>query len=188
MATEEVNKPPSLPPYSEMIFAAIDSLNDKNGSNRSAISTYIESTYGDLPEAHFNIMTEHLNKLKDSGEVVFLKNNYMRPNPNAPPKRGRGRPPKPKTGSSSSSSTPPADAYTGPPRARGRPPKPKDPLSVAAAPMKAAAAAGRGRGRPPKKESGDEETMITTTTVSAVTGPPRARGRPPKAKTEVPVV
>ncbi|CAB4295803.1 unnamed protein product [Prunus armeniaca] len=103
MATENSDNPPvppppapSLPPYPEMIMAAIEALNDSNGSNKSAIATYIESTYGDLPPAHATLLAHHLNKMKQSGELVLVKNNYMKPDPNAPPKRGRGRPPKPK--------------------------------------------------------------------------------------------
>uniref|UniRef100_A0A5B7B911 HMG-Y-related protein A n=1 Tax=Davidia involucrata TaxID=16924 RepID=A0A5B7B911_DAVIN len=98
MATEEVNKPPSLPPYPEMIFAALDGLNENEGSNKSSISNHIESKYGDLPAGHSNLLSQHLNEMKESGELVFVKNNYMKmkPDPTAPPKRGRGRPPKPK--------------------------------------------------------------------------------------------
>ncbi|PIA26637.1 hypothetical protein AQUCO_09100063v1 [Aquilegia coerulea] len=191
MATEEVNKPPSLPPYSEMILAAIDSLDDKDGSNKSAISKYIESTYGDLPESHTTLITDSLNQMKDNGELVLVKNNYMRPNPNAPPKRGRGRPPKAKTAAaaSASSTTPAAADPTAPPRGRGRPPKQRDPLSVTVAPLKVTTSGtGRGRGRPPKKDSGaDKESTATateteTTTTVPMTGLPRPRGRPPKVK------
>ncbi|KAF5183301.1 Hmg-y-related protein a [Thalictrum thalictroides] len=182
MATEEVNKPPSLPPYSEMILAAIDSLNEKDGSNKSAIAKYIESTYGDLPESHTTLLTDSLNQMKDNGELILAKNNYMRPNPNAPPKRGRGRPPKPKTTASSIETPTPATDPTAPPRSRGRPPKQRDPLSVTAAPLKVTTSGtGRGRGRPPKKDSGADKETETTTTVP-MTGLPRPRGRPPKVK------
>jgi hypothetical protein len=75
MAAEEVNKPKSLPPYPEIILKAIEELNEKNGSNKSSISKHIESTYGDLPAGHSTLLTHHLNKLKDSGDLVFLKNN-----------------------------------------------------------------------------------------------------------------
>ncbi|KAK2999445.1 hypothetical protein RJ639_023642 [Escallonia herrerae] len=37
------------PVKSMMIFAAIDALKEKEGSNKSSIYQYIESTYGDLP-------------------------------------------------------------------------------------------------------------------------------------------
>eukprot|EP00262_Sarcandra_glabra_P013657 TRINITY_DN3844_c0_g1_i1.p1 TRINITY_DN3844_c0_g1~~TRINITY_DN3844_c0_g1_i1.p1 ORF type:complete len:172 (+),score=18.59 TRINITY_DN3844_c0_g1_i1:110-625(+) len=162
MATEEVDKPPSLPQYSEMIFAAISALDDKNGSSKSAIAKYIESSYGDLPAGHPTLLAHHLSRLKDSGELVLVKNNYMRPNPNAPPKRGRGRPPKPKL------PVPPGTVLS-PPRPRGRPPKPKDPAAMAAAAVAAAASGSpKPRGRPPKMASSG--------------GAKRPRGRPPKAK------
>ncbi|KAE8667292.1 HMG-Y-related protein B [Hibiscus syriacus] len=82
MAANETQGPPRdqqslLPDYPQMILDAIDALNEKAGSNKSTIAKHIESTHSDLPAAH-------------------ATNNYMRPDPNAPPKRGRGRPPKPK--------------------------------------------------------------------------------------------
>ncbi|XXG55463.1 hypothetical protein AAC387_Pa03g3128 [Persea americana] len=161
MAAEEVDKPASsLPQYPEMILAAIEALGDKNGSNKTSISKHIESSYGDLPVGHADLLVHHLDKMKRSGELIMVKNNYMKPDPNAPPKRGRGRPPKPKP------ELPPG-AVLSPPRPRGRPPTLKDP---------AAAAGSRPRGRPPKKAR------------PAVTGQPRGRGRPPKAREEVPVV
>ncbi|KAF7816465.1 HMG-Y-related protein A-like [Senna tora] len=166
MATEEVNKPPSLPPYSEMITKALDALDETNGSNKSAISKYIESTYGELPAGHSTLLSHHLNKMKESGELVFWKNNYMKPDPNAPPRRGRGRPPKPKD------PLPPGIALF-PPRPRGRPPK--DPNAPPNPPKpKVSAGSGRPRGRPKK----------IARSVPATTAPPagRPRGRPPKVK------
>lgn len=133
MATEPVSKPPSLPPYPEMIMGAIDALKEKDGLSKATIGRHIESTYGDLPAGHINSLTEHLNKLKEDGELVLVKNNYMRPDPNAPPKRGRGRPPKAKD-----------------------PNAPELTPVAAAAPAATAAVAGadgpssRGRGRPRK--------------------------------------
>ncbi|KAI4984898.1 HMG-Y-related protein A-like [Hordeum vulgare subsp. vulgare] len=154
MAAEEVAKPPTLPHYPEMILAAIEALNDKNGSNKSAISKYIEGKYGDLPKEHASLLAAHLLRMKESGQLLFLKNNYFRTDrPNAPPKRGRGRPRKPLD-----PNAPPKPAS---PRPRGRPAKPKDPEAEAANPPKKAktsppsavdgsASAKRGRGRPPK--------------------------------------
>ncbi|KAI3466962.1 hypothetical protein Pfo_023625 [Paulownia fortunei] len=109
--------PSTLPQYPEMILAAIEALNEKNGSNKSSISKHIEATYGNLPPAHSTLLTHHLNKMKSTGQLQFLKNNYFKPDPNAPPRRGRGRPPKPKTPL-------PPGAVPLPPRPRGRPPNP----------------------------------------------------------------
>ncbi|KAA8547710.1 hypothetical protein F0562_004139 [Nyssa sinensis] len=132
MAAEEVNKPPSLPPYPEMILEAIADLNEKDGSNKSSISKYIESKHGDLPAGHSNLLSDHLNSMKDSGELVFLKNNYMKPDPNAPPKRGRGRPrkdpnapPAQKKARPAATSSGPTVSKTGRPRGRPRKVKPE---------------------------------------------------------------
>ncbi|CAA6664290.1 unnamed protein product [Spirodela intermedia] len=96
MSTEEESTPAALPPYPELILEAIDGLNEKGGSSKSAISNYIESHRENLPEDHVAQVAEHLGKMKDANELTFAKNNYSRPDPDAPPKRGRGRPPKPK--------------------------------------------------------------------------------------------
>ncbi|MED6209337.1 hypothetical protein PIB30_053697 [Stylosanthes scabra] len=176
MATEEVNKPSSLPPYPEMIMKALDGLDEPNGSNKSAISKYIESTYGELPEGHITLLSHHLNKMKDSGELVFLKNNYMKPDPDAPPKRGRGRPPKAKEPL-------PPGAVLSPPRPRGRPPKdpnapPKSPKS------KPSGGSGRPRGRPKKIPRG-AAAAAPPPPLSAPSTPGRGRGRPPKVKPQL---
>ncbi|XP_041015483.1 HMG-Y-related protein B-like [Juglans microcarpa x Juglans regia] len=187
MATEEIHNPPlaqpptpaaSLPQYPEMIMAAIEALNDKNGSDKSAISSYIESTYTDLPEAHSTLLSHHLDQLKQSGKLVLVQNNYMKPDPNAPPRRGRGRPPKPKA-------TVPSGTVVGvgPPRPRGRPPKPRDPFAPPPPPKakNASSGSGRPRGRPPKKA----KTASAPAPASAAGGAPRGRGRPPKVKPAV---
>ncbi|RWV88451.1 hypothetical protein GW17_00049457 [Ensete ventricosum] len=181
MATEEVSKPPSHPTYPEvpfaalMIMAAIEALDEKGGSNKSAIARHIASTYQDLSESHPSLLTAHLARMKESGELLFVKNNYMRPGPVAPPKRGRGRPPKPKP------ELPPGEAAAPrpQPRPRGRPPKPKDP--VAAAVAKATSGMPRRRGRPPKKVARSAGTEAAT----AGGGVKRGRGRPPKVKPAV---
>ncbi|XP_074336222.1 uncharacterized protein LOC141673377 [Apium graveolens] len=121
-----------------MIMGAIDALKEKDGSSKSAIGKHMESTYGDLPAGHMNSLTEHLNKLKEDGELVFVKNNYMRPGSSAPPKGGRGRPPKVKDANAAevpvAAVTPSAAAAAvadGPSRGRGRPRKdPNAPPSV----------------------------------------------------------
>ncbi|XP_020089915.1 HMG-Y-related protein A-like [Ananas comosus] len=96
MAGEEVGKPPPhhLPTYPEMIMAAITALNEPNGSNKTSISKYIQSNYGELPPSHSALLKAHLMHMRQNGELVFIKNNYFVAGPDAPPKRGRGRPPK----------------------------------------------------------------------------------------------
>lgn len=169
----------------QLILEAIDGLNEKGGSSKSAISNYIESHRENLPEDHAAQLAEHLGKMKDAGELTFAKNNYSRPDPDAPPKRGRGRPPKPKAPL-------PPDYVPPPPRPRGRPPKAKAPLAAGSAAAGAPAAASpRPRGRPPKKprvEAGAAATPAAATPAAGGGGVKRGRGRPPKAKPAVAAV
>ncbi|XP_009371788.2 HMG-Y-related protein A-like [Pyrus x bretschneideri] len=172
MATEEVNKPPSLPPYPQMILNAIEALNDKNGSNKSTISKYIESTYGDVPAGHNKLLSHHLNKMKDNGELVFWKNNYTKPDPNAPPRRGRGRPPKPKDSLSPDTTLTSAKGRGRPPKDLEAPPKPPK--------VKVSSGNGKPRGRP-RKMAKPTGGLSGSSTVEE-TMPGRPRGRPPKVK------
>ncbi|KAM1091743.1 hypothetical protein FF1_019193 [Malus domestica] len=66
-----------------MIKAAIEALNNSNRSSKFAIVKHIESTYGDLLESHTALLAYHLNKMEDTSELVLVKNNYMKPDPNA---------------------------------------------------------------------------------------------------------
>ncbi|XVF71399.1 hypothetical protein PTKIN_Ptkin12aG0034300 [Pterospermum kingtungense] len=175
MATEEVNKPPSLPSYPQLIINAIEALNEKNGSNKSSISKYIESKYGQLPGGHTTLLSHHLHRMKETGELIFWKNNYMKADPNAPPRRGRGRPPKPKDPMQSG-------AILSPARPRGRPPK--DPNAPPSSPKpKAASGTGKPRGRPRKMAR--PEGGIGGSSSTMMTGTVRPRGRPPKVKASV---
>ncbi|KAG6532970.1 hypothetical protein ZIOFF_006830 [Zingiber officinale] len=149
---------------------AIDALNEKNGSNKSALSKYLEARYNDLPPSHASLLTAHLARLRETGELVFLKNNYFRPGPNSPPKRGRGRPPKPKPAPTLGEEAPS-------PRPRGRPPKPKDSLSVSV--TKVTSGIPRPRGRPPKSAASRPAASVPVATGGVVK---RGRGRPPKVK------
>ena len=165
-----------------MILAAIEALGDENGSNKSAISTYIEEKYPDLPSAHASLLTANLASMKEEGKLVFLKNNYLKPDANAaeptPAKRGRGRPPKAKD---PNAPPPPAKDPNTPKRGRGRPPKAKDP--VAEAVKKATAGMpSSGRGRPAKKAKVAAEPKPAPAAASGDAPVKRGRGRPPKAK------
>lgn len=159
-------------------MGAIDALKEKDGSNKSTIGKHIESTYRDLPAGHINSLTEHLNKLKEDGELVLVKNNYMRPDPNAPPKRGRGRPPKAKDLNApevpvvaAPAPAPVAPAATpgtdGSSRGRGRPRKdPNAPPSVKKA-----------KTEKPKEDDKEEDKEDPTPSKSG-----RPRGRPRKVQ------
>ncbi|KAJ0240500.1 HMG-Y-related protein A [Hirschfeldia incana] len=174
-----------LPPYPQMIMEAIEASNDANGCNKTAIARHIESTQTSLPPSHMTLLSYHLNQMKQSGQIAMVKNNYMKPDPQAPPKRGRGRPPKAKAqGDSSHVAAPPAPSVTSP-RPRGRPPKAKDPSSEVETKVAAAAPSGSGRprGRPPKKQKTESEAVKPAEEAPAGTGEPRrGRGRPPKVK------
>ncbi|XP_006305538.2 HMG-Y-related protein A [Capsella rubella] len=165
----------TLPPYPQMIMEAIEALNDKNGCNKTTISKHIESAQQTLPPSHTTLLSYHLNQMKKSGQLIMVKNNYMKPDPDAPPKRGRGRPPKPKTqGGSGAAVTVSAD----PPRSRGRPPKPRN-TSETSVELPKESGSGRPRGRPPKRPRTD------SVTAAQATGERRGRGRPPKVKPTV---
>ncbi|KAL5743474.1 hypothetical protein ACOSQ2_026590 [Xanthoceras sorbifolium] len=173
MAAEISRLPPTLPPYPQMILSAIEDLNEQNGSNKTSISKYIESKYGHLPAGHTTLLTHHLNRMKESGELVFWKNNYTIHDPNAPPRRGRGRPPKAKDPLTT-------DMDLGAARPRGRPPKDPNAPPTPVRP-KITTGSGKPRGRPRKmaRPSGGM-TGTSTTMTMAPTG--RGRGRPPKVK------
>ncbi|XP_009789096.1 HMG-Y-related protein A-like [Nicotiana sylvestris] len=135
METEMFNKTPSShPEYPEMIYEALEALNQEGGSNKSSMSKYIESKYGNLDQGHSKLLTFYLDKMKQNGELIFLKNNYIKPGPDVPPKRGRGRPrkdpnappiPKKPKPTAASIAPPPLVSKTGRPRGRPRKIKPQ---------------------------------------------------------------
>ncbi|KAK9048857.1 hypothetical protein SSX86_032176 [Deinandra increscens subsp. villosa] len=169
MAGEEINRPPSVPPYTEMILSAIDALKEKEGCTESSISNYIESTCGSLPDDHANILADQLNKLVDDGELVVVDNNYTRPESSVPAKRGRGRPPKGKVAAASDS------------------PAPADTSIPAPASAEPGSEVKRGRGRP--KKDPNAPSSAKKVKVAAVPTPPsktgRPRGRPRKVQPEL---
>ncbi|XP_004298064.1 PREDICTED: HMG-Y-related protein A-like [Fragaria vesca subsp. vesca] len=114
--------------------------------------------------------------MKQSGELTFVKNNYMKPDPNAPPKRGRGRPPKPKVPGAEEA----AAVVSSPPRPRGRPPK-----ALIVQSSTSGGGSGRPRGRPPKKAKTAPANAPAARTSGGGSGAPRGRGRPPKVKPSV---
>ena len=163
----------------QLILNAIEALNDKNGSNKTSISKYIESKYGDLPAGHITLLSHHLNRMKETGELIFLKNNYLKADPSAPPKRGRGRPPKPKVRPPKPKVPLPPGVVLSPARPRGRPPK--DPNAPPRSPKpKVASGTGKPRGRPRKMARPEGGIGGSSTTIIAAAV--RPRGRPPKVK------
>ncbi|KAI9166045.1 hypothetical protein LWI28_025241 [Acer negundo] len=77
-ALPTLNNPP---PYAEMIYAAIMALKKKDGSSKIAIGKHIEQSYSNLPANHSTLLTQHLQRLKNTGYLLMTS-------------RGRGRPPK----------------------------------------------------------------------------------------------
>ncbi|KAF3443254.1 hypothetical protein FNV43_RR12936 [Rhamnella rubrinervis] len=67
---------------------AIEVLNEENGLNKSSISKYMESTYGDLPARHLKFLSDHLNRIKDRTSTTTLVTTATATG------RPRGRPPK----------------------------------------------------------------------------------------------
>ena len=150
-----------------MIMEAIEASNDANGCNKTAIAKHIESTQTSLPPSHMTLLSYHLNQMKQSGQITMVKNNYMKPDPQAPPKRGRGRPPKAKPQGESSHVAVPAPAPSvSSPRPRGRPPKVNDSSSEAKSKV-SPSVSGTPRGRPPKKAKKESEKVKEATSVSA---------------------
>ncbi|KAL8474716.1 hypothetical protein ACS0TY_031237 [Phlomoides rotata] len=190
--------PNNHPPYAEMITAAITALNERDGSSKRAIAKYIETHYQALPPTHSALLTHHLKRLKDSGQLHMVKKSY------ALPSRSTA------AAVNGDVNAVPADpASSGPKRRPGRPPKPKPDAGQAAVPVFAApinmnappaqnAAAGpagtpvRGRGRPPKRGPGrppqsggvgkrrGRPAKNTVVAPAPAKGSGRPRGRPPK--------
>ncbi|GAA0155779.1 hypothetical protein LIER_13430 [Lithospermum erythrorhizon] len=69
---------PDHPPYAAMIQEAIEQLNEKEGSGKELISTFIKKNSKDLPWDHDGMLEHHLNLLCKKGDVVQTKDgNYV---------------------------------------------------------------------------------------------------------------
>ncbi|KAK1423135.1 hypothetical protein QVD17_18430 [Tagetes erecta] len=178
---------PILPHYPELINAAIEAIDSKNGANKSTISKQIEASYGNLPAAHKTLLSHHLNKMKASGELVVIKNNYVKPDPTSPPRRGRGRPAKVKEPVPEGAVVSPAVSG----RKRGRPKKETAADGSPPAKVKTdgdvAPVSGekKGRGRPRKETAADGSPSAKVKIkgdVAPVSGEKKGRGRPRKVK------
>ncbi|XP_031259532.1 histone H1-like [Pistacia vera] len=67
----------SHPPYTEMISSAITALKEKDGSSMRAIAKYIEKVYvNSLPLNHPALLSHHLKRLKNIGQLVMVKKSY----------------------------------------------------------------------------------------------------------------
>ncbi|KAI3515776.1 hypothetical protein L1887_14680 [Cichorium endivia] len=127
------------PPYSDMIVQAIVALKEKDGSSRQAIAKYIERHYPNLPPTHSNLLTHHLKRMKNEGQLTMVKYSYMLPPPRSVPFEAPAPTPAPPTieyniadysviSSDSFGSAPGFKAENSsvqPRRKPGRPPKPR---------------------------------------------------------------
>ncbi|KAG0456146.1 hypothetical protein HPP92_023934 [Vanilla planifolia] len=192
----------SHPPYSEMILAAISELGAKAGSSKAKISRQISAKYEfSLKQNHYEELSAALDRMQANGQLIFSKNNYMKPDPNQPPRRGRGRPPKAKvSGTEGAGSSLAVTKFcsempqTMVKRGRGRPPKAKISGTEGAgssAPKgteSSISAGGKDPGMSPKKNQdgnvASPSSLAGTSFGSEIpqAGVKRGRGRPPKVK------
>ncbi|KAL9234402.1 hypothetical protein vseg_009279 [Gypsophila vaccaria] len=76
------------PSYTEMIMSAImydNSQGKCGGSSKRAISKYIDRVYSELPPTHSALLTHHLIRLKDSGQLAVVGKSYQLPGFKPPP-------------------------------------------------------------------------------------------------------
>ncbi|XP_065855978.1 histone H1-like [Euphorbia lathyris] len=108
------------PSYTDMIYAAITSLRERDGSSKRAIAKYIERAFTGLPPTHPMLLTHHLKRLKNTGHVVMVKKSYMLPRSITSTNDNSEI-----TAAAAAPANPAVSASSGPKRGRGRPPKPK---------------------------------------------------------------
>ncbi|GAA0171319.1 hypothetical protein LIER_25376 [Lithospermum erythrorhizon] len=77
--------PAQHPPYEHMITTAIIALNESEGSSKQAISKYIDRVFKNLPSNHSELLTYHMKRLKNSGQIMLLKRSYTLPSISSPP-------------------------------------------------------------------------------------------------------
>ncbi|XP_044465535.1 protein SPT2 homolog [Mangifera indica] len=174
--------PPSLnhnksnhPPYTEMISSAIATLKEKDGSSKRAIAKFIEKVYGNfLPPNHSALLTHHLKRLRNTGQLIMVKKSYKLPRSDDEvsasiiPSESNNIIP---------DNAPAISSAHGPKtgRGRGRPPKANNSTDGVLASLGLVDQPKSGPGRPKK---GD----VVVVTMTATQGPKKGRGRPPKAK------
>ncbi|KAJ0228854.1 hypothetical protein HA466_0321440 [Hirschfeldia incana] len=154
-------------PYTQMIMEAIEASNDAKGCSKTAILKHIETTQTHLPPSHLTLLDYHLNQMKQSGQIVILKNNYMKPDTN----------PKPLGDSSHVAVTTSPSVYLLRLRVR-----PTPSLTNEKAKVPAPSVSGRPRGRPPKKKQTVVQEGDDGGKTQGNKGVSRGRRRPPKMK------
>ncbi|KAL3720517.1 hypothetical protein ACJRO7_005348 [Eucalyptus globulus] len=71
---------PDHPTYALMIRRAIQELNEEGGASEELISKFIKAEYQDLPWGHASLLSHHLKKLSECGEIVSASvNRYILP-------------------------------------------------------------------------------------------------------------
>ncbi|VAI32293.1 unnamed protein product [Triticum turgidum subsp. durum] len=125
MANGGSPKSGDIPPYPEMILAAIEALGDKNGSSKSAISSYIEEKAApkdpNTPKRGRGRPPKAKDSMADAVKEAVAKATTGMP-------RGRGRPPGPSSAkkakvTTEAASPAPASGSAPAKRGRGRPRK-----------------------------------------------------------------
>ncbi|XP_048139289.1 uncharacterized protein LOC115741235 isoform X2 [Rhodamnia argentea] len=66
---------PDHPTYAVMIRRAIQELNEEGGSSEESISKFIKAEYQDLPWGHTSLLSHHLKKLSECGDIVSASAN-----------------------------------------------------------------------------------------------------------------
>lgn len=161
-----------------MIMAAITALNEPGGSSSRAIAKYIERVYSNLPPGYSSLLTQHLKRMKSSGELVMVKHSYMLPGSAPPPdstpgpKRKPGRPPKGK-----SEAQPESWAPEGQANADFQAESVFVSVGLDGGPPVPVAPARRGRGRPKKLNSEGKSSGLAPKPQNGGRRP----GRPPKS-------
>ncbi|KAK0605072.1 hypothetical protein LWI29_022489 [Acer saccharum] len=67
-----------------MIYATITTLKKKNRSSKIVIGKHIEQSYSNLPANHSTLLTQHLQRLKNTGHLLMVKKSYKLPRCDAP--------------------------------------------------------------------------------------------------------
>ncbi|KAI6671483.1 hypothetical protein NL676_006368, partial [Syzygium grande] len=67
---------PDHPTYALMIRRAIEELNEEGGSSEESISKFIKEEYRDLPWGHPSLLSHHLKKLSECGEIISASMNH----------------------------------------------------------------------------------------------------------------